>query len=346
VGKGLKPFPFILMICLGVGQMKPLIQVKNLAKGLFKKYPMLIPLMGLIIIALLISPEFGTTTNLKNVLKQFVIVGIAALGSTFVIVGAGIDLSVGPVISLCTVMAALSQVQSLPVIYLIILATGIMFGLLNGLVVSYIKLPPFIGTFGIGSIATGLSLGLSGGWPLFINKAGFDVVGNGEMLGIPIAFLTYLVLIIVTYLVMKNSAYATHLYGLGTNEDALYTYGVEVKSVRCWSYIIAGLFAGLAAIVVSSRSCTGDPSISMNLSFDIIAATVIGGTRIEGGYGGIIESVIGTLIIAILNNVLNLMGVVFYWQIFTKGIVLLAAILISRLALKISLAKQKAVEVI
>ncbi|NPV30603.1 MAG: ABC transporter permease [Firmicutes bacterium] len=310
------------------------------ASGLLKRYPMLIPLLCLIIVALLICPEFGTVINLKNILKQFVVVGIAALGATFVVLGAGIDLSVGPVISLCTVVAALTQGFKMPLIFLIVLFTGVVFGLLNGFAIARVKLPSFIGTFGMGSIAMGLSLGLSGGWPLFINRSDYSIMGDGEVLGIPIAFLIYFVLIVCTHFFLKHSVYAKHLYGLGTNEDALFTYGVNVKSVRQWSYVIAGFFAGVAAIIASSRSCTGDPSIGMNLSFDIIAATVIGGTRIEGGYGGIVESAIGTLIVAIINNVLNLMGVVYYWQIFTKGVILLAAILISRAALRASQPKE------
>lgn len=297
---------------------------------LAQRYQMLSLMLVLLVVGSLISDYFLTLENLTNIAKQVSVIGISAVGGTFVIISAGIDLSVGPVIALIGVIIALLQgLPALPVL-LIALLVGLAFGFANGALVSYGRLPAFIATLGTGGIAGGLALAWSGGWPLFITNRAFAVVGQGSLGGVPICPLVFLLVAALGHVLLTRTPFGVYVFGLGNNEEALRLAGINTRRTRTFIYVLAGLLAALSGIVASSRSMTGDPSIGSQLSFDVICAVVVGGTRIEGGSGGIVEAVIGTIMIGVLNNVMNLMGVNIYYQILFKGAIIIVAVLTAR----------------
>lgn len=297
---------------------------------LAQRYQMLSLMLALFVVGSVASDYFLTVENLRNIIKQVSVIGISAVGGTMVIISAGIDLSVGSVIALVGVVIALLQALPVPLVLLIALAVGTLLGLANGALNSYIRLPAFITTLGTGGIAAGLALAWSGGWPLFITNRGFAPIGQGSILGIPTCPLVFLAVAIVGHIILTRTPFGVYVYGLGNNEEALRLAGINTRRNRTFIFVLAGFLAALSGIVAASRSMTGDPSIGSQLSFDVISAVVIGGTRIEGGYGGIVEAVIGTMMIGILNNVMNLTGVSTYYQMLFKGAIIVVAVLTAR----------------
>lgn len=297
---------------------------------LVRRYQMLSLMVGLIAAGSLMSSYFLTLGNLTNIAKQVSVIGISAVGGTFVIISAGIDLSVGPMIALVSVSIAL--MQNLPpwLAFAVALVIGLLFGLTNGTLVSYGRVPAFIATIGMGGIASGLALAWSGGWPLFITSRSFSFVGQGQIAGVPISPVLFLAVAVFGHVLLTRTPFGVYVFALGNNEEALRLAAVSTKRTRTLLFGLAGFLAALSGIAACSRSMTGDPSIGSQLSFDVICAIVVGGTRIEGGAGGIVEAVIGTIMIGVLNNVMNLMGVNIYYQLLFKGAIIIVAVLTAR----------------
>lgn len=299
--------------------------------GTIRRYPMLLPLGAVVLAGVLLSESFMTFENITNVARQLTVVGVAALGSTLVIITGGIDLSVGPLIGLVGVELALTQ--KLPLLASLLLAVGLggFWGFLNGVLISRVNLPPFIVTFGMGSVATGLALGLSGGWPLFMNIPLLTKLGMGNLWIFPIPFVIFVTLALITHWLLNETRFGVNLFGIGQNREAVRLAGVNVSFNLITTYTLAGLLTAVSALVAAGRSSAGDPSIGMPLSFDVIGAVVVGGTRIEGGSGGIWQTIIGTFFIGLVTNIMNLMGIVGYYQILVRGGVVILAVVLSNL---------------
>jgi len=298
---------------------------------LARTYKMLVPLVALLIFSALTSDVFLTAENLLNIGRQLTVVGVAAVGATFVIITFGIDLSAGPVIALVGVIIAVLQNLPFWLSLLVAVTVGAFCGLVNGLLIARVRLPAFIATFGMGGIAAGLALGWSGGWPLFIRIPLYGFLGNGNLGPIPVPFVIYILIVIAGHLLLTRTPFGAYTYGMGTNPEALRLAGINVRTQLVKVYMLAGFLAGVSGIIAAGRSMTGDPSVGMQLSFDVIAAVVVGGTRIEGGYGGITETLIGTVIIGVLNNIMNLLGVFSYYQMVLKGAIIIVAVLLTNL---------------
>jgi ribose/xylose/arabinose/galactoside ABC-type transport system permease subunit len=292
----------------------------------------LLALLLLIVIANFVSDRFLTVPNLLNVLRQVAIVGILAIGQTYVILTAGIDLSVGSTLGLAVVLfAGLLETQSLAVALPLGLLAGLLIGIVNGIGVAYARIPPFIMTLGVLSFARGLAFIYTGGTPIPIVNERFSFVGNGYLLGIPIPSLILIATLIVSAMVLRMTPFGRCVYGIGSNEDAARLSGVPVQRYKICVYAISGFCAALAGLVYASQLGVGTPIAGQAYELDSIAAVVVGGTSLFGGKGSVFGTFIGTLIIGVLANVLNLAGVdPFVQQLFKGALIVIAVFIMSR----------------
>ncbi|MCD6309673.1 MAG: substrate-binding domain-containing protein, partial [Candidatus Eremiobacteraeota bacterium] len=280
-----------------------------------------------------LSPDFLTISNLRNVILQASINAVLAVGLTFVILTAGIDLSVGSILAFAGIVLghALHAGVPLPVALLICLIAGALCGLVNGFLVTKGQLPPFIATLGMMSIARGLALVASNGNPISSFGESFRFIANGQLLGIPVLVIITAIVYIIAHIVLTRVPFGRYVYAVGGNEEAARLSGVNTNKVLNWVYIISGFLSGLGAIMLTSRLNSAQPTAGIMYELDAIAATVIGGTSLMGGYGGVGGTLIGALIISVIRNGLNLMNVSSFIQQSGIGGVIILAVLIDRL---------------
>lgn len=284
-------------------------------------------LLLLIVIASFLSDRFLTIPNLLNILRQVAIVGILAVGQTFVILTAGIDLAVGSVVGLTVVLfASLLEGHSMLVAIPLGLLAGMGIGLVNGVGVAYARIPAFIMTLGMLSFARGLAFIYTGGTPIPILNEDYYQVGNGRLMGVPIPALILIATLIVSAVILRTTAFGRSVYAMGSNEDAARLSGVPVRRYKVVVYAISGFLAGLAGLVYSSQLSVGTPVAGQGYELDAIAAVVVGGTSLFGGRGSVLGTFIGTLIIGVLANVLNLTGVDPFVQQLIKGTLIVVAV--------------------
>ena len=287
-------------------------------------------LIVLVIAMSALSGDFMTTDNLLNVGVQAAVTAILAFGVTFVIVSAGIDLSVGSVAALsATVLAWSATSQGVPVAIAVVLAiaTGIACGLVNGFLISYGKLPPFIATLAMLSVARGLSLVVSQGSPIALPGS---VSHLGDTLGgwLPVPVLVMVVMGLITAFVLGRTYIGRSMYAIGGNEEAARLSGLRVKRQKLAIYAFSGLFAAAAGIVLAARLSSAQPQAAQGYELDAIAAVVIGGASLAGGTGKASGTLIGALILAVLRNGLNLLSVSAFWQQVVIGVVIALAVLL------------------
>lgn len=301
----------------------------------WRKSPIFYPLIGFIVIFVamaLANDNFLTASNLSNVLRQVSIIAIIAVGMTCAILTGGIDLSVGPVMALSGTLTAGLMVAGLPPELAILagLAVGALFGAGNGVFVAYAKMPPIIVTLATMGIARGLALIYTGGYPISDLPQGFSFLGRGEVLGLQVPILVMAVVYILAYVLLNKTPIGRYIYAIGGNEEAARLSGVRVARYKLLVYMISGLTAAVAGIVLTSRLMSGQPNAGVGFELDAIAAVVLGGAAIAGGRGAIIGTLIGAMMLGVLNNGLNLMGVSPYIQNIIKGAIILLAIYIGR----------------
>ena len=292
-------------------------------------------LLALVVVLWILTPHFLTVSNLLNVAQQATIIAIIAVGMTFVIITGGIDLSVGSVLAFAGVVMA-SALQSgvpLPLALLIGLGVGLLSGVINGLLITIGRLPPFIATLGMMSVARGAALMFTEGRPISGFSEGFRSIATGEILRIPTPVVIMIVVYLIAHFVLKRTKLGRYTYAIGGNEEAALLSGINVRLNKTLVYGIAGLLSGLAAILLTARLNSAQPIAGMNYELDAIAATVIGGTSLLGGEGTVSGTLIGALIMAVLRNGLNLLSVSSFFQQVVIGSVIIFAVLID-MALK------------
>lgn len=302
---------------------------------LLNKYRVFIIFLVLLLIASFISDAFFTVNNLFNVLRQVSIVAIIAVGMTIVILTAGIDLSVGSVLALTGAIAAGAITAGLPfpIAIIICLLAGLLIGSINGLIVSKGKVPAFIATLAVMVIARGLTLVYTQGNPIVISDMGYRFLGSGRILGIPFPVILMLAIFAIMFWVLKHTTFGRNIYAVGGNEEAARLAGINVDRVKIGVYALTGFFASISALIYTSRLMSAQPNAGSMMELDAIAAVIIGGTRLTGGKGGVTGTLIGALIMGVLDNILNLANVSPFYQDIAKGLVILAAVLIdSKLA--------------
>mgnify|MGYP000709897222 CR=1 FL=1 len=300
---------------------------------LLGKFKAGIGLLVLVIVLSFASEYFLTVNNLLNVLRQVSIIGIVAYGMTFVILSGGIDLSVGSVLALSSAITAgvMSSTHSIALAILAGLVTGALLGTFTGVLVSKAKMPAFIVTLAMMSIGRGLTLIYTGGRPISEGFTDlFNYIGGGYVGPIPFPVILLLVLLGIGYLVLNNTPYGRYVYALGGNEDATRLSGINTDKIKMTVYTISGIMAAVSGIVLASRLGSAQPQAGLGYELDAIATVVLGGTSLAGGSGGIVGTLMGALIIGVLNNGMTLLGVSSFFQQVVKGLVILLAVYIDR----------------
>ncbi|HBV04872.1 MULTISPECIES: ABC transporter permease [Mammaliicoccus] len=297
----------------------------------------IIPFIGLILLVVVISvlnTAFLDLSNLLNLLRQVSINGLIAFGMTFVILTGGIDLSVGSILALSSAFTAILITSGLdPIVALIVgVLGGFLLGVFNGVLVTFGSMAPFIATLATMTIFRGLTLVITDGNP--ITDLGdsylFQLFGKGYFFGIPVPAITMIIVFIVLAIILQKTTFGRHTYAIGGNEVASKISGIKVNKVKILIYGISGLMSALAGAILTSRLNSAQPTAGTSYELDAIAAVVLGGTSLTGGKGRIVGTLIGVLIIGVLNNGLNLLGVSSFYQQVVKGIVILIAVLIDR----------------
>ncbi|MFX3622926.1 MAG: ribose ABC transporter permease [Ectobacillus sp.] len=294
-------------------------------------------LIGLVLIVVVISvlnPSFLAPTNLFNILRQVSINALIAFGMTFVILTGGIDLSVGSILALSSALVAGMLASGMDATLAIGagLLAGLVMGILNGVIIAKGKVAPFIATLATMTIFRGLTLVYMDGRPItgLGDNLMFQMLGRGYFFGIPVPAVTMLITFAILYFILKKTAFGRRTFAIGGNEEAALLSGINVNRMKVMIYGISGLLAAFAGIILASRLDSAQPTAGTSYELDAIAAVVLGGTSLSGGKGWIVGTLIGALIIGVLNNGLNLLGVSSFFQQVVKGLVILLAVLLDR----------------
>uniref|UniRef100_UPI00406CCD5E ribose ABC transporter permease n=1 Tax=Ureibacillus sp. FSL K6-3587 TaxID=2954681 RepID=UPI00406CCD5E len=304
------------------------------SKEMISKLGPLIGLILLIIVVSIMNPSFLTISNIFNVLRQVSISAIIAFGMTFVILTGGIDLSVGSTLALTgAVAASLLAGGTDPIVSMAVaLILGLVLGAFNGVIITKGKVAPFIATLATMTIYRGLTLVYTNGKPIsgLGDHASFQLFGKGYFLGVPIPVITTIVSFAILAFILHKTTFGRRVYAVGGNEEAAKLSGINADRVKIAVYAISGFLAALSALILTSRLNSAQPTAGESYELDAIAAVVLGGTSLNGGKGWIFGTLIGALIIGVLNNGMNLIGVSSFWQQVVKGIVILLAVLLDR----------------
>ncbi len=316
-----------------------------------RKYAIVLIFIAMFIAMTFLTDAFLQPRNLVNVVRQISVVGLIAIGVTMVIITTGIDLSSGSVLALAAVVAASLAQQPdwhdakypglvLPLIMPILaaLVIGVLCGAINGWLIARFLIPPFIATLGMMTVARGFAL-IYSNRPVSGLTDTYNFIGQGELfkvfpipgqppLGIPIPVIILAVVAIGAHILLNSTRFGRHIYAIGGNEQAALISGLNVGRIKIGVYTIAGLLSGLAGLVLSSRIGSGQPGLAVGIELDAIAAAVIGGTSLSGGIGTIWGTIIGALIIGVLNNGLDLLNVSAYWQTIVKGSIIVVAVIV------------------
>jgi ribose transport system permease protein len=307
-------------------------------RGIFSRFltgtgPILGAWLLLCVVLAAIAPNFLEFDNFTQIVVQSAVIGIAAVGMTFVIITAGIDLSVGSAVALTGMLAGISMQGGAPgfVGILVALGAGLLIGAFNGFSVTFLGITPFIVTLAVLSMARGLTLAVSNGQTVFGFPGSFTFVGQAEVFGVSLLVWLTLAVFAIGYLVLSRTVFGHQVYAIGGNREAARLAGIPVRRVSFLVYAIAGVCAGLSAVVLTSRLNSALPSAAEGLELQVIAAVVIGGTSLFGGRGSMGGTLVGVLLIGTLNNGLTLLNVPPFWVQFVQGVVIFLAVLIDAL---------------
>lgn len=306
--------------------------MKNKKLGnIVSDFGILIALALLVIVISVISPEFRTLSNFLSLLRQSSINGFIAFGMTCVILTGGIDLAVGSVLALTTAFCASFIVSGIPagLAMLLALLIGVAFGIVDGLLITKGRLQPFIATLITQIIFRGFTMIFMDGKPISGLGSSFILkfLGKGSVAGIPFPAILFVIVFAIMWFVLEKTTFGRRLYATGSNAAAAKLAGVNIDKTKIIAYAISGAFAALSGLILLSRLGSAQPTLGVAYETDAIAATALGGTSMNGGRGRIWGTFVGVLIIAVLNNGLNILGVSSYWQDVVKGAVILVAVM-------------------
>ena len=301
--------------------------------------PLLAALIVICVVLSIASPEFLTTSTLTNILVQTSVVGIAAVGGTFVIITSGIDLSVGSLVALSGMVAATFLAGSTPdaagvgIAGLVLaLAVGAVVGALNGFSVTWLRLVPFIVTLAMMAMGRGLTLAISDGRTKFDFPNAFTLFGAKTFAGLPAPMIVMLIVFVIGHVLLRKTTFGHQVFAVGGNQEAARLAGIPVRRVIFLTYTLAGVTAAIAGIVLAGRLNSALPSAANGLELQVIAGVVIGGTSLAGGRGSIVGTFIGVVLIGVINVGLSLLGVNPFWTQFIQGGVIFAAVMLDALS--------------
>lgn len=288
-------------------------------------------LSGMLVLFILFSvmnDSFFTANNIINIILQVSIIAITAYGMTYVLLLGDIDLSVGSTIALVGTFAALGASWGIPFILLVPLSVmaALVLGLVNGGLTAVAGIPSFIVTVATMGIFRGIAYIVTDGTPVMIKDDAFLALGNGEFLYIPVPIWILLVLLLVNHFVLTKTAFGRKIYITGGNKEAAVYSGINVVRLKIKVFMITAVLAGISGMILASRLYSGQPNAALSYELDAIAAAVLGGTSLNGGYGTVVGTMIGALTIGVINNGMNLMNVPYFYQMVVKGLVILVAV--------------------
>lgn len=297
---------------------------------LLRRYGMVFILLLMVIGFSMVKPVFIRSANIINIFRQVAVIGTLGLGVTLVIITGGIDLSSGSLVALVGVITAtFAAPGNNPFLAILIgLCIGGLCGLINGGIISKTGIPPFIATLGMMTAARGSALLFTGGRPVSNLSDSFLVLGSGTLGPLPIPVLIFLTMSLITHVLLRKTKFGKTIYSIGGNIQAAKLCGINVNKVLVLVYAYAGLMSAVGGIILAARVSSGNPTAGLAYELDAIAATVIGGTSLTGGIGLISGTVIGALIIGVLNNGLTLVGVSPDWQQIIKAIIIVGAVVL------------------
>ncbi len=292
-----------------------------------KKYGLMIGFLFIGVIICIITPSFLTATNLLNILRQSSIVGVMAIGSAFVIIGGGFDISVGSLLALTAAMSLKLQ-ASMPwwAALFLVLAAGALSGLVNGVLTAKVHIVAIITTLGTMTILRGLTYLYTGGYPIIGSSNEFQFIGSGYVGPIPFPIIVFLVMVAFWQFVLKRTTLGRYACAVGGNKEATRLSGVPVDFYHIMTFVIGGLMAALSGIIYAARLNAATPLAGQGYELDAIASCVIGGTSVSGGEGSIIGILVGVLLLNVVNNMFNLLGVQVYIQYLIKGVIILTVV--------------------
>jgi ribose transport system permease protein len=316
----------------------------SLNHPLIKKSQSLIALFLLCLFISLLSDKFMTSANLWNVLRQISVNVCISVGMTLVVLMAGIDLSVGSVLGFTAAVCAgllknglafesMDLFVGFTVLGAILVSVliGMVLGLFNGWVITKFSIPPFVATLAMLTIARGLTMLYTAGIPISNLGTEFEFIGSGWILGIPVPVWISIFMVLIVVFLTKKTTFGRYIYAIGGNEKAAFLSGININKIKLAVYGIAGMMAAVGGVLVTSRLNSAQPNAGTSYELDSIAAVVIGGTSLSGGIGTVAGTVIGAIIIGVLNNGLVLLDVSPFWQQVVKGFVILLAVIIDKM---------------
>jgi ribose/xylose/arabinose/galactoside ABC-type transport system permease subunit len=308
------------------------IQRSENRREFLQRYGLILSFLLLCLALTLLSDRFLTVNNIVNILRQSTINGIIAVGMTLVILTAGIDLSVGSILALSSVITAAMLQSGMPVAAAVFLGLGIgaVCGLINGVTITKASVPPFVATLGMMTIARGLALVFTGGKPITGLPETFRFIGTGSVGPIPTPIILAALAFIIGTILLTRTSLGQFIYAIGNNPVAARYAGISVSLNITLVYVISGFLAALAGLILIARLGSAQPTAGLAFEFSAIAAVVVGGTSFAGGQGGLGGTLIGVLIIAVLNNGLNLLNVSSFYQPVVSGVVIALALLLHR----------------
>ncbi len=295
----------------------------------FKKYGVMIGFVFICLVISLITPNFLTGRNILNILRQSSIIGIMAIGTTFVIIGGDFDISVGSVLALSAALTIGFQKNMnipWPIAVAAVLLIGAGIGFINGFLTAKIKIVGIITTLGMMTILRGLTYLYTGGYPLIGESVSFKLIGSGYIGFMPIPIVIFAVMIIFWQFILKRTKLGRYSCAVGGNRDSALLSGIPVDFYKIATFVIGGFMAAMAAVIYASRLNSATPLAGPGYELDAIASTVIGGTSVSGGEGSVVGTLIGVLLLIIISNMFNLLGVQVYIQYVIKGLIILTVV--------------------
>jgi ribose transport system permease protein len=295
-------------------------------------YRSVLILLVICIFATILSPSFLSVTNLFNVFKQITVAGVVGCGMTFVILTGGIDLSVGSILGLSGVLAAgvLESTGNPAFAIALALAVGVLCGAINGFFVSFCEIPPFISTLGMMTLLRGCVLVYTKGSPISIKSDAYKFFGKGAIAGIPVPVIILILLFLLAHYILTQTSYGRSIYAFGGNREAARLSGISTRFTEWMAYTINGLLCGIAGVILTARLGSAQSTSGTGIEMDAIAAVILGGTSLSGGVGFVLPTVVGAMIMGIIDNILTLMNVNPHATNIVKGAVILIAVLVDK----------------
>ena len=301
--------------------------------ALFSRYGIVFVFFALCLVLAIWTPTFLRPKNIINVLRQTSINGILSVGMTFVILTGGIDLSVGSILAFAGMVAAtlsssVFQVHPLFVALGASLLAGLALGAANGAVIAKWRMPPFVVTLGMLSIARGLTYIYTDGMPVANLSKSFVAIGQGLILGIPLPVIIFAAIFIICWITLNKTKFGRYVYAVGGNEKSAKISGINTRLIIFVVYVLSGLMSAIGGLILTARTSAGLPQAGVSYELDAIAAVVIGGTSLKGGEGSLLGTLLGAMILGVINNGLDILSVSSYYQQVIKGLIIIGAVLL------------------